>query len=79
MPELISRAELNLIDWVKGRSGDFWLHFFEALCIADDENNAKMEKGFPGEVIAFNRYKNSKGYWDDLMSRYEINLSEAQG
>ena len=76
MPKKVTFAELKLIDWVKGKSGSFWGGFFDLLSCADEANLVRMGEGFPEEVRVFQRYRNERGYWDELQVRYQRSMEE---
>lgn len=52
-------GELALAAWQLGQSGNFKTHLFSLIARADDNNRARLARGFPGEVAAFEAW--SKG------------------
>ena len=62
-------GERHLVDWQFGLGGDFNNALFDAISKADELNLAKLEMGFPEEVIAFRRYSREYGYWENIEKR----------
>lgn len=50
-------GEKEYVKFQFGMSDGFYGHLWEAIAHADDDNLARMKKGFPEEVAAFQTFK----------------------
>lgn len=71
----ITPAENLFMEFKRGYTGSGYTALINAIFALDTPNRQKMAKGFPELVEVVNRYNNERGYWPDLVSRY----NEAHG
>lgn len=67
---LISEAEETFCFYKLGMAGSGMTALIEAVFKLDMPHRMKMAKGFPELVEVINRYGNEKGYWRDLVDRW---------
>ena len=61
--------ERKFVDYKMGRSGSFTTSLYDAYFKADTKNSVKLLTAFPELNVAYH-YSNTKGYWKDLVERY---------
>jgi hypothetical protein len=66
----ISEAEEKFMHYKLGILGNGFTKLISCIFSLDDNNRAKIALGFPELVDVINRYGNEKGYWENLVSRY---------
>ena len=66
----VSWAEMDFCFYKLGRTGSFTTSLIDTIFKADDDNRAKLTKGFPELVEVINRFNREKGYWADLVARW---------
>jgi hypothetical protein len=59
----------RFFDFQRGRSGSFFTNLFRAISVADHQNLAKLEKGFPEEVEAWRLFAHTEGGLITLLTR----------
>jgi hypothetical protein len=72
----LTESQVIIIKWQYGYFGSFYKKMFEAITLADDTNIARIEKGFPELVKAFNLYKTQFGFFDEcerLAEKFSLN------
>ena len=63
-------GELELIQTqYNGDLGSFKKALWVAIMHADLANLARLEQGFPEQVIAFRKFGHEPGYWVDVLTR----------
>ncbi len=67
---LISEYEEKFMHYKLGTCGSGYTALIKCIFALDMPNRLKMAKGFPELVEVVNRYNNERGYWEDLVSRY---------
>jgi len=67
---LVSHAENLFMEFKQGWTGSGYTALIKCIFALDTPNRQKMAKGFPELVEVVNRYNNERGYWSDLVSRY---------
>jgi len=63
--EVFCMFKLNL-------EGSFMTSLIHTIFKGDIINRAKLAQGYPELVEVCNRYNNERGYWDDLVERWNI-------
>lgn len=66
----ITEAEEKFCYFKLGMAGSGTTALIEAIFKLDMPNRMKMAKGFPELVEVVNRYNNERGYWKDLVDRW---------
>ena len=66
----ITSAEEIFCFYKLGKEGLFMTSLIETIFKGDDNNQAKIAKGYPELVEVVQRYGNEKGYWEDLVDRW---------
>lgn len=66
----ISHAESLFMEFKQGYTGSGYTALINCIFALDTPNRQKMAKGFPELVEVVNRYNNERGYWKDLVARY---------
>lgn len=66
----ISEAEEKFMHFKLGTSGSGYTALIKCIFALDTPNRLKMAKGFPELVDVVNRYNFERGYWEDLVTRY---------
>lgn len=73
---MLSFSEMRLLDWYNGKSSQFVSSLFNTMVAAKPPDFERLRKGFPEECEVFEKYKNQEGYLDDIIKRYEANISD---
>jgi hypothetical protein len=66
----VTWAEMDFCFYKLGRSGSFMKSLIDTIFKADGENRQKLAKGFPELIEVINRFNHEKGYWADLVKRW---------
>lgn len=66
----ISAAENLFVEFKRGWTGSGYTALINCIFALDTPHREKMAKGFPELVNVVNRYNNERGYWKDLIARY---------
>lgn len=66
----LTEMEEKFIHYKKNMCGRGYTMLIDTIFALDDENRKKMAKGFPELVEVVHRYGNERGYWQDLVARY---------
>jgi hypothetical protein len=66
----VSWAEMDFCFYKLKRAGSFATSLIDTIFKADDDNRASLAKGFPELVEVINRFNREKGYWADLVERW---------
>lgn len=66
----ITEAEEIFCFYKLGKEGSYMTFLIETIFKADDKNQAKLAKGYPELVGVIQRYGNEKGYWSNLVDRW---------
>jgi hypothetical protein len=66
----ITEAEEIFCFFKLNREGSFMTSLIETIFKGDDRNQAKIAKGYPELVQVIQRYGGEKGYWSDLVKRW---------
>lgn len=67
---LVTPAEELFMDYKQQRTGSGYTALINAIFALDMNHRNRMAKGFPELVEVVNRYGNERGYWKDLVRRY---------
>lgn len=70
MKGTITEAEYTFCMYKLGNAGSGMTKLIEAIFALDSPNRAKMALGFPELVEVVNNYNFTKGYWPDLVKRW---------
>lgn len=62
----LNDEELTIFMWQTNRTGHFKTTLFSAICKADEENLARLERGFPVEVKGYRLYSMEPGWWENV-------------
>ena len=66
----VTEAEEIFCFFKLNREGSFMTSLIETIFKGDDRNQAKIAKGYPELVEVIKRYGGEKGYWKDLVKRW---------
>lgn len=66
----ITPAEDKFMEFKQNMTGSGYTALINCIFALDTPNRQKMTKGFPELVEVVNRYNNERGYWPDLVARY---------
>lgn len=66
----VSPAENLFMEFKQGWTGSGYTALINCIFALDTTNRQKMAKGFPELVEVVNRFNNERGYWPDLVARY---------
>ena len=66
----VTDAEEIFCFYKLGKEGSFMTSLIETIFKGDDRNQAKIAKGYPELVEVVQRYGNEKGYWSNLVDRW---------
>ena len=66
----ITDAEEIFCFYKLGKEGSFMTSLIDTIFKGDDKNQAKLAKGYPELVEVIIRYGREKGYWKDLVKRW---------
>lgn len=66
----ITEAEEIFCFYKKGREGSFMTSLIDTIFRGDDINQVKIAKGYSELVEVCQRYGNEKGYWSNLVKRW---------
>jgi len=66
----VTEAEEIFCFYKLGKEGSFMTSLIETIFKGDDRNQAKIAKGYPELVGVIQRYGGEKGYWKDLVKRW---------
>ena len=67
--EGLTKGENFIVEWQYRMLGDFGTALANAIMLADIHNKAKLAKGFPDEVEAYNKYSTENGWWQKLQKK----------
>lgn len=65
----LTKGEIFILKWQYRLHGDFFTALSTAMCRADDHNRARLAKGFPDEVEAFDKFGNEDGWWQEVQTK----------
>jgi hypothetical protein len=68
----ITPAEDIFCMYKLGKEGSFMTSLIDTIFRGDIHNQAKIGKGYPELVEVCQRYSEEKGYWSDLVARWNI-------
>lgn len=66
----ITDAEEIFCFYKLGKEGSFMTSLIDTIFKGDDKNQAKIAKGYPELVEVIQRYGRERGYWKDLVNRW---------
>lgn len=66
----ITDAEEIFCFYKLGKEGSFMTSLIDTIFKGDDKNQFKIAKGYPELVEVVQRYGREKGYWKDLVKRW---------
>jgi hypothetical protein len=66
----ITDAEEIFCFYKLGKEGSFMTSLIDTIFKGDDKNQAKIAKGYPELVEVIHRYGRERGYWKDLVNRW---------
>ena len=66
----ITDAEEIFCFYKLGKEGSFMTSLIDTIFKGDDRNQAKIAKGYPDLVEVIQRYGKEKGYWSNLVERW---------
>ena len=66
----ITDAEEIFCFYKLGKEGSFMTSLIDTIFKGDDENQAKIAKGYPELVEVIIRYGRERGYWQELVNRW---------
>ena len=66
----LSNSEYEFCMHKKGLSGSFTESLIQTMYKADTENLHLLGKGYPGLAEVVIRYRSEKGYWKDVVNRW---------
>jgi len=67
----LTKGEKFIVDWQYRMGGSFCMALVEVIGRADIGNLAKLKKGFPDEVEAFENYTQVSGWWESLKEKIQ--------
>ena len=67
---LITPAENLFVEFKRGYTGSGYTALINAIFALDTPNRSKIALGYPELVEVVNKYNYEKGYWEDLVNRY---------
>ena len=70
----VTRAETDFCFYKLGRTGSFMTSLIDTIFKADDDNRKRLAEGFPDLVEVVNRFNREKGYWQDLVERWNASF-----
>jgi len=70
MNSKITAAEETFCMYKLGREGSFMTSLIDTIFKGDIHNQAKLGKGYPELVEVIRRYGIERGYWEDLVNRW---------
>ena len=70
MSSKITPAEEIFCMYKLGREGSFMTSLIDTIFRGDIHNQAKIAKGYPDLVEVIQRYGNERGYWTNLVDRW---------
>ncbi len=65
----LTEEEDIVYQWQFGYTGDFGQNLMRLIGMADEENQEKLEEGFPVEVRAWRRFARETGWWLDVQRK----------
>jgi hypothetical protein len=68
----MNQGEQRLVEFRFGGASGFFILLFQIMTRADTDNLEKLGKGFPEEVEAYNRFRTEDGYWQELLTEYNL-------
>ena len=68
----LSQAEEVFCMFKLGMEGSFMTSLIETIFKGDIINRAKLAKGYPELVEVCNRFNSERGYWEDLVERWNL-------
>lgn len=69
---VISPAEEIFCMYKLGLEGSFMTSLINTIFKGDIINRAKLAQGYPELVEVCNNFNNKKGYWQDLVERWNL-------
>lgn len=73
----LTKGEQDLIKWQYPRHlepSGFVVALFGVIAKSDESNLGLLELGFPTQVQAYRNFTRTKGWWQDLVKRMEIEV-----
>ena len=70
MENKITPAEEIFCMYKLGREGSFMTALIDTIFRGDIHNQAKLAKGYPDLVEVIQRYGGERGYWPELVNRW---------
>lgn len=67
---MVTEAEREFCYFKLGLSGSFMESLINTAFKADIHNQHKMSKGFPELMEVIMKYQSERGYWQDLVKRF---------
>lgn len=67
---MVTEAEREFCYFKLGLSGSFMESLINTAFKADIDNQHKMSKGFPELMEVIMKYQSERGYWQDLVKRF---------
>lgn len=72
MENIVSEAEHIFCMYKLGLEGSFMTSLITTIFKGDLENRNKLAEGFPELVDVCNKFQLQKGYWEDLVKRWNF-------
>ncbi len=70
--EKLDESEKFIVMWQYNYLGDFKHAFAECIKFTDDENLARIGRGFPLEVVGYQNYTRTPGWWTEVQKKAGI-------
>lgn len=74
--EKISEAEETFCFYKLGLTGSFMTSLISTIFKGDEDNRSKIALGFPELVDVCNKFNRNKGYWSDLVDRWNVGVCD---
>jgi hypothetical protein len=72
--DFVTEAEREFCFFKLGLSGSFMTSLIDTAFKADIHNQYKLAKGFPELMEVVMKYQTERGYWQDLVKRFNIDF-----
>lgn len=72
----ISEAEETFCFYKLGLTGSFMTSLISTIFKGDEGNRNKIALGFPELVDVCNKFNRNKGYWSDLVDRWNMGVAD---
>tara|TARA_R100001594_G_scaffold547_1_gene2084 strand:+ start:680 stop:922 length:243 start_codon:yes stop_codon:yes gene_type:complete len=69
MDEQLTKGERFICDWQYGHLGGFSSSLIDAIRRADENNRERLRRGFPDEVLAYEQFSHTSGWWYLLQAK----------